>query len=565
MAFIRKTHPTYLLVQYRTADGTQKSWRCATREDFEAFDALETAHKKVGTEVPNPVGLFGEVPRPLGAKAAKKQAAAQGSERERRRQARRTEEPMPSAAVWVGNPSRGQEGEYFRHAGTMKPGQKDRYKSLLKKYGSHFKDKPMDAVIYDDAYQMMLNMIACKACTARAAEAGRADLLANPGASFRADQRPWDDLEGIDPAASRCVDEDGESTHWGRNGRATVIGGISLMRSLWRVATSAGQLGHVPVFKTLTNQPFEKVTTRIPMYPERPTNDDLAEALSHGQLERLRLGFPDWLKAAPRTGAYGLQRRSELMGMERSMIVWPSLPEHHGQSTVTLTHTYVMSEGQPVRQPWGKTPGSTREAIHLTRLATDELREHMLTWRSNPNPAKCAACRDGIGEHLDAKTNPHRGCDFANDAPVWWDFAKNQRLHPSDYSNTYFATACRLAGLTPKAIGFKPTPKLLRATGATLLIDAGVPIAQVAKMGRWQDENVLRRHYHRMRDASKTEAALALDNATRGELGLEGVDGASLEERVRFQQRRIEVLEEMLAWRDQPSTTSASTRKPSTR
>jgi integrase len=308
----------------------------------------------------------------------------------------------------------------------------------------------------------------------------------------------------------------------------------------------------VAAFRGLKRQPFEKLGERIPRCAQRVTNDDLSEALSHQHLELLRGGMPEPLQASIRTGAYGLKRRSELMGLERSMITWPTLPEQLGQASVVMSHTYVVSTGnKPERRPWGKTPGSTRETIHLPRIATEELRQHMLTWRSNPNPDKCEACRSGLGEHPDAKTNPHRNCDFANDAPVWWDPFKNQRLHPNDYSNVYFAAACKLAGLTPQAIGFKPTPKLLRATGATLLIDAGVPIAQVAKMGRWANEDVLRKHYHRMRDSAKTDAAQALDNATRGELGLEGIDGAGLEEQVRFQQRRIEVLEQKVTRRDQ--------------
>jgi len=171
--------------------------------------------------------------------------------------------------------------------------------------------------------------------------------------------------------------------------------------------------------------------------------------------------------------------------------------------------------------------------------------------RSTPNPKVCAACRAGVGEHTEAhRTNPHQGCDFAADAPIWLDPVTRKRVEPDDFSETWFATACVQAGLTTERLGFKPTPKLLRATGATMLLAAGVPAQQVARMGRWANVEVLLNHYHRMRESSRADAAHLLDAFARVELGLDSAEEIDPESRVRFLVRRVEVLEQQLAERD---------------
>lgn len=543
MASILRRNDDHLLVQYRaerSRDSKKLYWRCPDEETFKKFCAVEDTHKKAGTPVPDPATLFGEVPKSLGKKAAKRaQATAEKKARAEQRAAAAASRPMFSAAEWVGQPKKGKPGRYFQHANAMEDGQKRRYESLLRNYGAHFKDKPMDRVTVDDARVMMQKMISCDACRRRAIVARRKDLLAEGHVRFDSTKQPWD-------GAGACVDDDGESTHFSGNKRDTVAANLWLMRTLWRVAMEAAADGNEPQFEKLKSKPFEKVGANVPNVPEQTTNDDLAESLSHTQLDMLRLGFPDWLRASVRTGAYGLMRRSEFLGLERGMIVWPTLPEHYGQAVIQVTHTYAADSRNPrvaVRRPWGKNAHSTREPIYLAAIATAELREHVLTFRSTPNPKVCAACREGQGEHTGStKTNQHRGCDFSNDAPIWWDPTREERVTPHEYSGTWFARAALAAGLTVSAVGFKPTPKLLRATGATLLIDSGVPIEQVAHMGRWKNVDVLRKHYHRMREESKAQAARSLDWAARGELGLPGTEEASLEDRVRFLDRRVDVL-----------------------
>ena len=530
MAWIKETHDTHLVVGWRL-NGRLKTWRCPDLRAFTDFQAAEALAKKQHRTVADPAVTFGEFARP-NAKTVARAAAAE--KRAAKAVAKTAALPplMLTASEWVGDPKGGNPGPYFLpgHANKMGGQQKARYEGLLRLYGSHFSTRPMGTVTHADAVVMLQKMLVCSSCELRAKAAKRKDLLKTPHISFGADKPAFDEA---------CFDAEGVSTHFSRVQKDGIVGALTVMKTLWKVAQKAGDIGTIPAFAGLNKNPFEHILGAVPQLPQIVTNDSLGEALSHTQLEWLNTSMPEHCEAIVLVAAYGLFRRSELCGLERQDIQWPTLPEHKGQARIKISR--VMLVDGSVRG-WGKTPGSTSNWISLSKTATDALRAHMVKHRSTPNSA-CSTCAAGVGEILDSKINSHSGCDFANNTPLWWDTNFNRRLRPTDFSIKYFPEACEKAGLTQATIGFRPTPKLLRATGATLLLDAGVPITDVARMGRWSNIDTLQKHYHRMRDVSKTAAAAALDVDARGELGLSTNGDATLESRVRFQQRRIEVLE----------------------
>ena len=130
------------------------------------------------------------------------------------------------------------------------------------------------------------------------------------------------------------------------------------------------------------------------------------------------------------------------------------------------------------------------------------------------------------------------------DTPLWRDPDTGERPKPDYFTKTLFANAVVAAGLLPENIGFRATPKLLRATGATLLLEGGVSPELVQRMGRWASIETLRKHYNRVRDVAKEEASRTLDANARAELGLAQVqpDALSAEDKVRFMSRRIEAM-----------------------
>jgi len=379
MASIHRETTTYLLVAYRpTPKVHPRYWRCPDRATFERFVAVEAAHRKSGTPVPDPVGLFGEAPAPPNKKTAKRQAAQRARDEEADRRSKATPVKLPTVAEWLGDPKGDRPGRFFEHANAMSYEQRLAYQRTIDSYGAHIKDTPLDEVTFDDARKVLRLMLVCPACVERARSVGRKDLLAEMDTKLLATEAPWDAIAG---SPHPCRDEDGNDAHYTRCQRATISSYLWQFRALWRAAATAGELGHEPAFATLSNRPFEHL--KIPTFADRPTNDDFNEAFTHEQLDWLRQAMPDWLAATPWVGAYGMMRRSELLGLERGMITWPSLPEHHGQAIIRVSKVFVLlSSGKGSMRSWGKTPGSTREPIYLARLATAALREHMNKFRS---------------------------------------------------------------------------------------------------------------------------------------------------------------------------------------
>lgn len=508
MARIKRQNKDHLLVGYRPSTGSREIyWRCRNEDDYANFCALEDAHRSAGTPVPDPVALFGEVPR--------RRDADQG--REPRGQ-KLTKQSAPlrdtfTLAQWVGNPHRGDPGPYFENAKASGDRRKERYQSAVDNYAGHIKHRPMDQVNVNDAALVRDKMLVCPACVARAEAAGKKRLLARAPAELSAVRKPWD---------GSCVDEEGISTHYALLREPTVESLLVIFRALWGQAINDGRKGREPRVRGVTTNPFAEV--KIGQFPSRPSKSAATEALSHAQLSAIVAAMPDALAALVLTCAHGLMRPSEVLGMSRSAIRWPDSDTGHGQAVISIEQVYVKAKGGPALRSWGKTPGSTREPIWLSALATEALRAHVQRYCSTPNPERCDACRAGSREHGGKPgLNPHRGCDFANGSPIWRNPTTGKRIDPKRLLEV-FKKACDKADLTVATLGFQPTVKLLRATGTTLLIEAGVENELVRRIGRWTNVDTMLNHYNRVRDDHKAEAVRTLDERARAELGLPGAN-----------------------------------------
>lgn len=498
----RKKRDGSLLVGYRPHPNTPERYGvCPTLEDFETFNLMEEQHHRAGKEVPNPNDVFG-----------------------------RPERDKPTAhstlRAWIGTPSKSQPGLYFTHC-------RDMDRSRWVNYEQHLGNWVFDAIGGLDMRRvrraqivdMVNEWLKCPACEARAAAAGL-ELKAL-------------DLAVTVPAfdgACVAVDEEGDlvSTHYPAIKRRTMENVLSMVSAAFNVGKGCDE----PVCEANPVAGYQ-----LPRFEDRPSNEDQTQALNHLQLQMLSAAHPAELAAVPLVMAYGLLRRSELFGMNRADIRWPG-PGHNGVAQLKITRVFVWNlvAGAYVLRPWGKTKGSTEHPVELARPATETLRRHMDLYRSTPNPAACKACAEGVGEWASKERNPHRRCDFADDAPVFVN-AAGERFVPSTYTGSVFPEAVAAAGLTARLLGFRVTPKTLRATGGTLLLELGVADEVVMRMGRWSNIATLKRHYTKLRDASKHAAAVLFGQAAAAELGLDADDDAPIDVRLLAAQRRAELAE----------------------
>jgi hypothetical protein len=127
--------------------------------------------------------------------------------------------------------------------------------------------------------------------------------------------------------------------------------------------------------------------------------------------------------------------------------------------------------------------------------------------------------------------NPHTGCGFADDAPLWVDPDTGDRPDPGAFARM-FRKAVRRAGLADG----KYTPGLhcLRATGATLAVLSGQSVDAVVIQGRWSDRRTLIDSYLRPTEDGQRSANDKLDAEIQAAWGAEVDLEAALEEQVRL-------------------------------
>jgi hypothetical protein len=163
--------------------------------------------------------------------------------------------------------------------------------------------------------------------------------------------------------------------------------------------------------------------------------------------------------------------------------------------------------------------------VFIPHSVAKRLEEHIEKHRSRPS-SSCAACEEGVrhwGGPLrnNHAANPHTGCDFAADAPLWVN-ERGDRLDPKWYVDHIWHPACAAAGLTVKSLGWKPQLKHSRSTGTTLHLLRGTPISEVIRLGGWTDEKMVRDHYDKIRRESRAIHVAGWDHEEPdGEAGLD--------------------------------------------
>jgi integrase len=498
-AIPKRSTDDYVMVGYRPVRGKPEvEWRCPDMETFKQFRTLVEAAWETGTKIPDPVALFGEVPR-------------RPSKAELKRQAKQTKDAGTEATPytvreWLGSTKK--PGPYFDQNRKARKN-REHYFPPLNRYGGHFANKPLDEVDWHDAELMLDKMLVCQACVARAEAAGEHELVADAPHRLRVTDDPF----------GECVDDEGEPSHYATLQRSTISGYLTCMKAVFAAAVVAGRpTRRVPRCRSMFGRENPFADHQIPEdLVDRPDDNDISEALTYRQLDRLDDGMPWWLESIVSTGAYGIFRRSELLGLEIDMIDWNAEGLEPGQACITLMKTYA--NGQV--RGHGKNRHSIKRRVILHALAAEKLRRHIERNRSTPDPEGCEGCRNGHRRHEGtARSNPHRrGCDFGAGAPVWVDPTTGQRPHPYDFTGVIFAAAVANAGLDLE-LGFKITPKILRSTGATLLLQAGIPVTTVMAMGGWKNASVLLTSYSRSNDQAKIEAAAEVGRRAMQELGL---------------------------------------------
>jgi integrase len=532
MAYIKREAKNYLLVAYRPlANGPEVFWRCPDREAFDRFVRFEAGHKdsKAPGPVPPPEKIFGEVKRPKKASPGHEPRASSGSLPEGSKPSRKTF----TLSEWVGTFD--DPGPYFTHSRAMGTAHRKTYFSCVKNRAELIRDLPMHEVTSADAALVRDWMLVCPDCRGRAESQGRSDVLAKAPATLLATAPPWD-------GRGMCIGEDGANSHYTLLQKATITNNLTILKTLWNVAIREGSGVHPaqPRCAEIASNPFTHCP--IPRFKDRPDNDDLVQALSHEQVERFARSMPPEFQTSITISVHGMLRREEVLGLSRQMCTWP---EEEKDDQAILRVTEVLNPVDGLRG-FAKTTMSATEPIYLTAFATERLIEHLDVYRSNPNPDACEACAAGIGAVMDNSPNLHRGCDFAGDAALFVVADTGQRPTPDAYSSMVEVAAVA-AGLTPAEIGFRPSHKTLRATGATMLLELGAPPELVQRMGRWTNIETLRRHYFRVRDTAKVKATGSLDAQVRGELGLDPVEMADPGDRIHYLEGRVVHLEAELA------------------
>ena len=514
MTNIAYTGPSHLLIVHSPGEGTHpERERCPRDGTYERFLDVRAGLRKAKLPVPSIQAMF---PEAFGSDALPAVPGLQAAEA--------TDEY--TLDEWLGTPD--EPGPFFAHAADWSGGvELDRlgvtkYVRAMQTFGAHLTGRPMSQIGFDDARRYVRNLLACRPCTERAKAAGRSDILARPDLNLRGDKPSWD---------GQCFDDRGVSTHYVFRSPNTVRDYRSHMRHAFRVARWCGEGEHPRDRRCAENgNPFERLGKIKFDVRERP--HDFAFALSHTQVKHLGKHMPKHYEAAVHVCTYGMFRRSELLGLSRRNLVMPTKPEDGRQALLIITHTWRDGE----LRAWGKTEGSTGTTVLLPASATDWLRFHLDNFRSTANPQRCEACRLGVREHADRQQlNPHLHCDFADEAPLWADSKSGERPRADYFSQEVFKEAVVAAGLAGGK--FVPTLHTLRASGATLRLEAGEHIESVRKQGRWANLEVLLRHYYRPTDDARREANARLDVAIRAAAGEEApADLTSDDEILRLQQ-----------------------------
>lgn len=527
MAYIKRELKDYLLVGYRVLPGGQeKFWRCPSQEAYEKLQALETYCRKTQTPIPDPALEFGEHRRVTAVVAQRPQE--------------RTGEGITLRA-WIRGNDDQTEGLFFTYARKMSENRKKEYVRILDAEAERFSNVPMADVTAADARRLLDELLVCPACQARALLAGEAAVALDPG-SLSVCKLPWDyalhKQAGMSDEDIPCSFDADNPTHFPAKQRKSIEHVFRTLKAAWNAALKAKDQDP-RLMQDIRNNPFKGQT--VPLFADRPDNNDAMVALSHTQLQRWESTMPEWCAPAIPLGSMCMLRLSELVALTRA-----SLSKHDGSIMVTVKRTVVQApNGSAGARGHGKTHLATKGRVMLTLEASRQLQQHLDQYCSDTNQ-DCPACKQGLRDHWDsASPNRHRKCGFASNTPLFRKPSNGARPSPSKFAEI-LEEAAVAASLTVEALGFKVTSKALRASGATHYLDAGVPDALVVDLGRWTNQDTMKRHYTRVNVTTRRAAAEAVERHKAIEMGEAPPDATLLEEATSLK-RQIAALEDELA------------------
>lgn len=525
MAYVKKKYDDYELIAYRSLPGgPELLWKSPSRKATREFIEWADGYRKIKQPIPDPSEFFGEHVSASGDAAQRRARAAAGM----------------TLGQWIfggdGNDDKGTGP--FLEARKPSPTRSDTYRRAVRLKAASIRHTPMHAVTLDDAQRILDYMAACPACESRAVDAGAIEVLADP-ANLSAANVPWDydqhRVAGVEEEDIPCSVVADDPTHFSRHQLETITGLRNALSVVWKAALAAKDLGTSGLEDLMVN-PFR--LARVPANVDRPDNNDDMTALSHEQLNTWTAAMPEWCVPAVFIGAYAMNRRAELLGHTRR-----SLRKVDNRYILRVRIVNKRRNKGAQYSNRGKNPGATTGEIMLPADLTEMIDTHLERWCSVPSD-DCAACRGEVPPINVKGRNAHRKCDFADNTFLWRDPQFRRVPHPDTFSKI-LEEAAVAAGLTEATVGFRVTSKVLRCTGATLMLDAGIEMAVVAELGRWKTVKVLEQTYNRASQSIRRKAAQKLESHRRTELGIVD-DAATTETKLEALHTRVEHLSSKL-------------------
>lgn len=426
---------------------------------------------------------------------------------------------VPTMRQWIGTPE--DPGDFFVFARkTHSTGKRRDYMTEIdRRERAHFVDKPLNRITTADITLEFQQRVACASCIRRAKSAGmKPGSKALPWTALvpRTDQPTWD--------KSLCLE------HHTPIKRATIKGyRARLIAQFNATSTSdARQQGvqavepPVPSLRALTMDLLLKDDNDADTQGE-----ELRCALTYDQVDSISdASLPEY-RVLPMIATWTLSRAGQELALRRRDVVPvdspfvfhdPELPAceievHVHNFERTVYGRNVPKNQRHIKKSSGKTKGSRRECV-IPAEFSQPLIDHIRNYRSTPNPAVCAACRDGIGPWRadDHRHNPHQGCDLDADAPllVFASGRNKGKMLTGRAASDRFQEACQRAGLTKASLGWKPLLRHSRSTGTTLLLQGGCSVDVVMELGGWSSREMIDAHYKKLQpDHKRREVAAA--------------------------------------------------------
>lgn len=366
-------------------------------------------------------------------------------------------------AEWIGTPD--EPGQFFTAGRPMGANHQSQYLNLIQRPEfDGIRDRPLAAITPEDIRAVVAWWAHCPNCL---------QTLRHRGSTHRAA-----DARAATSANPPCGAENG-SSHATALSKATFRNHCVSLRTIFNVAASP--IEGDPV---ISQSPVPTVAQLANGLIFRASSDGTRRSLARYELQALADCSPPELALLPLVGAYGQMRVSELFGLNVGDITFDVRDGQRMQARIRLSRVFVRDVGGRILlRTYGKTATSLRD-VYLPPSLSAELHEF---------------CSD-----LPAET------------PLW-SAPDGRRLNPGTYTKRIWPRIVEAAGLNEATLGFAVHPRHLRSCGATLLIETGTPIAEVARIGGWTNTATLEQHYFRLRDDTKAAAAARLDSWTERE------------------------------------------------